>query len=528
MPSFHSSKLFFFFFFFFLIFLSLHTCCNARSIFTFKMHHRFSDPVKKWSNSTGMLSPAPEKGTVEYYSDLADRDRLLLLHHLLRGRKLSDSDASLSFADGNSTFRISSLGFLHYTTVQLGTPGVKFMVALDTGSDLFWVPCDCSKCASTEGTVYTSDFELNIYYPKGSSTSKKVNCNSSLCAHRNQCFGAFSDCPYMVSYVSAETSTSGILVEDVLHLTTEDSHQESVEAYITFGCGQVQSGSFLDVAAPNGLLGLGMEKLSVPSILSSKGFTADSFSMCFGRDGIGRISFGDKGSSDQEETPFNLNPSHPTYNITVTQIQVGTTLIDVDFNALFDSGTSFTYLVEPTYTRLVESFHEQTQDRRRQSDPKIPFEYCYDMSPNANASLIPSMSLTMKGESQYTVYDPIIVISTPSELVYCLAIVKGTELNIIGQNFMTGYRVVFDREKLVLGWKKFDCYDIEDQNTFEIKPHATTVPPAVAVGIGNYSTPKSTKETGNSSQSSVAWPSFYNHPFPLACFRFLIILFLLL
>lgn len=83
--------------------------------------------------------------------------------------------------------------------------------------------------------IILQDFELNIYNPKGSSTSKKVTCNSSLCAHRNQCFGAFSDCPYMVSYVSAETSTSGILVEDVLHLTTEDSHQESVEAYITFG-----------------------------------------------------------------------------------------------------------------------------------------------------------------------------------------------------------------------------------------------------------------------------------------------------
>lgn len=103
-------------------------------------------------------------------------------------------------------------------------------------------------------------------------------------------------------------------------------------------------------------------------------------------------------------------------------------------------------------------------------------------SPNANASLIPSMSLTMKGESQFTVYDPIIVISTPvmfsswflfstifvvqqqailntflpndmqSELVYCLAIVKGTELNIIGRksctlhlinshNFMDAYAV---------------------------------------------------------------------------------------
>ena len=51
-----------------------------------------------------------------------------------------------------------------------------------------------------------------------------------------------------------------------------------------------------------------MEKISVPSILSRDGLTADSFSMCFGRDGIGRISFGDKGSPDQEETPFNINP----------------------------------------------------------------------------------------------------------------------------------------------------------------------------------------------------------------------------
>lgn len=45
---------------------------------------------------------------------------------------------------------------LHYTTVQLGSPGMKFMVALDTGSDLFWVPCDCSRCAPTEGSPYAS------------------------------------------------------------------------------------------------------------------------------------------------------------------------------------------------------------------------------------------------------------------------------------------------------------------------------------------------------------------------------------
>lgn len=62
------------------------------------------------------------------------------------------------------------------------------------------------------------------------------------------------------------------------------------------------------MAAPNGLFGLGFEKISVPSILSGEGYTADSFSMCFGKDGPGRISFGDKGSIDQEETPFTFNP----------------------------------------------------------------------------------------------------------------------------------------------------------------------------------------------------------------------------
>ena len=68
----------------------------------------------------------------------------------------------------------------------------------------------------------------------------------------------------------------------------------------------MQTGSFLDVAAPDGLFGLGLEKISVPSILSREGYTANSFSMCFRQDGNGRIDFGDKGSLDQEETPFDV------------------------------------------------------------------------------------------------------------------------------------------------------------------------------------------------------------------------------
>lgn len=74
-------------------------------------------------------------------------------------------------------------------------------------------------------------------------------------------------------------------------------------------CGKVQTGSFLNGAAPNGLFGLGMDNISVPSTLANENITSNSFSMCFGRDGIGRITFGDRGSSYQGETPFNLRKS---------------------------------------------------------------------------------------------------------------------------------------------------------------------------------------------------------------------------
>lgn len=67
--------------------------------------------------------------------------------------------------------------------------------------------------------------------------------------------------------------------------------------------------------AVNGLLGLGMKDYSVPSVLAKANITANSFSMCFGNiiDVVGRISFGDKGYTDQKETP--LVPVEPMCDV---------------------------------------------------------------------------------------------------------------------------------------------------------------------------------------------------------------------
>lgn len=446
------------------------SCCEGFGTFGFDVHHRYSDTVKGILDVDGW----PEKGSVDYYAAMAHRD------HLLRGRHLAATTGSapLTFSEGNETFRISSFGYLYYANVTVGSPALWFLVALDTGSDLFWLPCDCgNNCIhglkSTTGQV----LELNIYSPNTSSTSAAVSCNSTFCGQPRQCSSTRNTCAYQIQYLSNDTSSTGVLVEDILHLTSDDSQLKVVDAQVPLGCGIVQTGSFLEGAAPNGLFGLGMNNISVPSVLASKGLTANSFSMCFGPDGIGRMSFGDTGSSGQGKTPFNVEQSNPTYNVTVTQVSVGDNVTDISFSTIFDSGTSFTNLNDPAYTMISESFNSQAKETRHSSNSQIPFEYCYDLSANQSSFEIPNVNLTMKGGHKFYVTDPIVIVSLQNGgHVYCLALVKSEDINIIGQNFMTGYSMVFDRENMVLGWEESNCYGAETGTLYP--PESSAVPPA--------------------------------------------------
>lgn len=442
---------------------------EAFGTYGYDIHHRYSDSLKGILDFDGL----PEKGSYDYYASMARRDSVA------RRRHLADNTQLLSFVDGNETYRLPSLGFLHYANVSVGTPSVWFLVALDTGSDLFWLPCDCVSCVRDLKTRSGRQIEFNIYSPNISSTSTSVLCDNDLCEKKSRCSAASDTCPYRVRYLSSNTSSSGFLVGDVLHLNTDDNQQKAVEANIKFGCGTVQTGSFLDGAAPNGLFGLGMEKVSVPSILASEGLAADSFSMCFGPDGTGRIKFGDKGSSDQSETPFNIDQLNPTYNISITHISVEENVTDVNLSAIFDSGTSFTYLTDPAFTIISENFNSIAQEKRVSPNSDLPFEYCYALSPKQDSFRVANVNLTTKGGKQIFVNDPIVYISTQAgAVIYCLGLVKSEDIDIIGQNFMTGYNIVFDRQKKVLGWKASDCYDGNNSAALPINPSRGAPPPA--------------------------------------------------
>ncbi|XP_030923513.1 aspartyl protease family protein 1-like [Quercus lobata] len=449
--------------------------CYGLGSFGFDIHHRFSDPVKQILGFDGL----PEKGSVEYYVAITHRDSIIRGRHLAASN--NQSPAPLTFANGNDTLLINSFGFLYYASVSVGTPSVSFLVALDTGSDLFWLPCDCnnSTCVTSLPTSSGQVVNFNIYSPNTSSTSNKVSyCNSSIYCDPNQCPSTNGDCAYSAVYYS-NMSSSGILVEDVLHLITDDDQSKVVDAPITLGCGKNETGIFLNGFAPNGLLGLGLDDISVPSTIARKGLGPNSFSMCFGSDGTGRINFGDNGTSEQKETSFTVGSSIPTYNISITQINVEVNVSKMEFSAIFDSGTSFTHLTDPAYTFISKTFNSQVTEKRHSSSSQIPFEYCYDLSANQTSYMIPTMNLTMKGGEQYDLTNPTEVFSTKGGHVYCLAILKSTAINFIGQNFMTGYRIVFNRDKMIIGWKPSNCYNDSNSNTFPISPsHSPTASPS--------------------------------------------------
>lgn len=69
-------------------------------------------------------------------------------------------------------------------------------------------------------------------------------------------------------------------------------------------CGSKQSGTYLDGAAPDGVMGLGPGEISVPSSLAKSGFVSRSFSLCFGKSNSGTIFFGDQGPENQRQSSF--------------------------------------------------------------------------------------------------------------------------------------------------------------------------------------------------------------------------------
>lgn len=440
-------------------------------MFSTKLIHRFSEEVKALGVSKNRNAMSwPAKKSFEYY-------QVLLSSDVQKQKMKTGPQFQMLFpSQGSKTMSLGNdFGWLHYTWIDIGTPNVSFLVALDAGSDLLWIPCDCVRCAPLSASYYNSlDRDLNEYSPSASSTSKHLSCSHQLCDLGTSCQNPKQPCPYTIDYYTENTSSSGLLVEDILHLISggDNALKNSVQASVIIGCGMKQSGGYLDGVAPDGLIGLGLGEISVPSLLANAGLIRNSFSMCFDEDDSGRIFFGDQGPATQQSTSFLAsNGKYITYIIGVETCCIGSSCLNqTSFKAIVDSGSSFTFLPKEVYGTIAAEFDRQVSDTIT-SFEGYPWKYCYKSS-SQRLPKLPSVKLMFPQNNSFVVNNPVFIIyGTQGVTGFCLAIQPADgDIGTIGQNLMTGYRVVFDRENLKLGWSHSNCQDLNDITKSPLTP----------------------------------------------------------
>ncbi|XP_024952705.2 aspartic proteinase-like protein 1 isoform X3 [Citrus sinensis] len=371
--------------------------------FSSKLVHRFSDEAKeRWISKSGNVSVAdswPKKNSVEYLELLLSNDwkrqktrvKLQSNNNSSRNQLLFPSEGSQTHFFGNQFY------WLHYTWIDIGTPNVSFLVALDAGSNLLWVPCQCIQCAPLSASYYTSlDRNLSEYDPSSSSSSKNVSCSHPLCKSRSSCKSLKDPCPYIADYSTEDTSSSGYLVDDILHLASFSKHapQSSVQSSVIIGCGRKQTGSYLDGAAPDGVMGLGLGDVSVPSLLAKAGLIQNSFSICFDENDSGSVFFGDQGPATQQSTSFlPIGEKYDAYFVGVESYCIGNScLTQSGFQALVDSGASFTFLPTEIYAEVVMKFDKLVSSRRISLQGNS-WKYCY----NARYTYFTEIVVYLKG-----------------------------------------------------------------------------------------------------------------------------------
>ncbi|XP_070670112.1 aspartic proteinase-like protein 1 isoform X2 [Malus domestica] len=316
-------------------------------------------------------------------------------------------------------------------------------------------------CSPIYGASMVQDRDLNQYRPSLSSTSKQLSCSHQLCKSSTNCKGPAEPCPYIVQYKSENTASSGFLIEDVLHLTSasKNTAPSSVQAPVIVGCGRKQTGGYLEGAAPDGVMGLGPGEISVPSVLAKAGMIQNSFSLCFDANGSGRILFGDQGHLAQQSTPFlPMEEKYVAYSVGVEQCCVARSCLkQTGFQALVDSGSSFTYVPTEVYEKIVFEFDKQVNATRIDLQ-QSPWKYCYNVS-SLELLNIPTMKLMFPLNQSFLVNKPIFSETLDQKYtIFCLTLLRtDDEYGIIGQNFMVGYRLVFDRENLKFGWSNANC-----------------------------------------------------------------------
>lgn len=383
-------------------------------------------------------------------------------------------------------------------SLLVGTPPKSFRLQIDTGSDLLWIPCDCTDCAHT--LLYGE--ASPPFDSLSSSSSLSPLCTQTLCRFFSEenplqlgChilgkksmsiltqnksaielipFSDFNDlCQYLFFYGDGSSSGGKILIDKI--------YFGEIKARVAFGCGQIQSGNTLYRSSFDGVLGLGRKKFSIISQLEKqKVLSLHSFSLCLeGDSGGGHLLLGRSSLSQGGiYTKLHGSPSDTYFQILVKSLTFGSVdflsssvlpRVSLPLVAALDSGSTVTSLPRGVYEWMREEV------MRLAGNPEVflgPLGLsCFNLSRGATSNenlvrLFPPLSLSTEDDKIWT-FPPFNFLASQSldfDSTVCLASLPSPRpFLVLGDSWLQNFDLLFDHTNSRVGWRPLNCSTGED------------------------------------------------------------------
>ncbi|XWS70532.1 hypothetical protein CRYUN_Cryun03dG0055800 [Craigia yunnanensis] len=342
----------------------------------------------------------------------------------------------------------------YIVTVGLGTPKKYLSLIFDTGSDITWTQCQpCARsCYKQQDPIFS---------PSLSSSYSNISCTSTVCNSLNSTIGSShgcssSACVYGIKYGDSSFSV-GFFAKETLTLTSTDVFDSFL-----FGCGQNNQGLFEGAA---GLLGLGRDKLSLPSQTALKYNKFFSYCLPSSASSTGFLTFGNGGISKSVKftTLSTISQDSTFYVVDITGISVGGQKLSISASvfttggAVIDSGTVITRLPPTAYAALRSAFRKQ-MSRYPTAQPLSILDTCYDFSKYSSV-IVPKLSFFFSGGVEVPIDTKgILYVNSISQV--CLALTGNsddTDVTIFGSTQQKTLEVVYDGAGGRIGFATEGC-----------------------------------------------------------------------
>ncbi|XP_078159483.1 eukaryotic aspartyl protease family protein isoform X2 [Carex rostrata] len=420
---------------------------------------------------------------------------LLQLYPKQRGRTLREmGDVKLAQEKKAVTVRSDSTGSVnsstvfpiqgnvypdgqYYTSIFVGNPPRPYYLDVDTGSDLTWIQCDapCTSCAKGPHSLYKP--AKGRIVPPRDSLCQELQGNQNYCATCRQC-------DYEVEYADRSSSV-GVLARDEMHLMTSDAEREKLS--FVFGCAYDQRGQLLaSPAKTDGILGLSAAKISLPSQLADQGVISNVIGHCITSEasGGGYLFLGDDYVPRWGITWISTLNSLSLYHTSVHNMRYGDQELSSRdqrnklMQVIFDSGSSYTYLPNDAYTKLVSLLKSISSLVQDDSDKTLPLCWKTDF-PISSISDVKKYfkPVTLHFSKRWLFVPTTFVIPPEGYLIIsekgnvCLGMLNGMEIQhgstiILGDVSLRGKLVIYDNEQNRIGWVRSDCVRPQKTNDF--------------------------------------------------------------